>query len=113
MSCLNCGAALSDGRCGQCRAVLGQASLASGAARRWEKRAAAGEIEAVFAMPSTSTRPQSARRGASWWVCAAVKPWRERVVLLEDLSEREAVAAAHAIAAQLEQAATASRPTSK
>ncbi len=58
--------------------------------------------ERVFAMPLASTRPQSAGHGASWWVCAAVQPTRARVVLLDGLTEDEAVRVAGAVAARLQ-----------
>jgi hypothetical protein len=89
-----------------CRAVTAQKGGGADAPAPLVERAVRAvtgrEVEAVFAMPLASTRPQTAGRGASWWVCAAVKPTRARAVLLKGLEEGEAVRVAHALAARLE-----------
>jgi hypothetical protein len=115
VSCPNCGAALAGDRCPQCGAVVpaaaegpldglalegGRLSARGGLLGR--RRLAAAQIETVFAMPLASTRPQSAGHGHSWWVCAALKPTRARVVLARGLTEEEAVRLAGAVAARLQ-----------
>ncbi|MBL8957972.1 MAG: hypothetical protein JNK82_44775 [Myxococcaceae bacterium] len=102
MSCPNCGARLVELRCAQCGAFVPQSGGEHSGAERAVKRLAGAVAERVFAMPLASTRPQSAGHGASWWVCAAVKPTRARVVLAEGLSEAEAVRLAGAVAARLQ-----------
>jgi len=102
VSCPNCGASLHERRCGQCRAVVPEAGGEDPATERAVRALKGASPERVFAMPLASTRPQSAGHGRSWWVCAAVKPTLARVVLLEGLSEPEAVRLAGAVAARLQ-----------
>ena len=101
MSCPNCGAALHERRCAQCRAVVPSAGGDDARAERAARGLGGAEVARVFAMPLASTRPQSAGHGRRWWVCAAVKPTLERRVLLRGLEEGEAVAIAGALAARL------------
>lgn len=61
----------------------------------------AAQVARVFAMPLTSTRPQSVGHGTSWWVCVSVKPTLTRRVLARKMTEGEAVALAGALAARL------------
>jgi hypothetical protein len=97
---------LIEGRCSVCRAVLGRKGASGEAAASLIERAARSlrgrDVEAFFAMPLASTRPQSAGYGRKWWVCAAVKPTRSRLVLLDGLGAEEAQAVAHALAARLD-----------